>query len=257
MTLTDTLAVDWVRKRIGHQVANDLSEYLYGSRLIMREPGLREALQELLEFPYHEPGCGGLPYNSPCICGLDKAREKAYAALAAPVPPPKIYELDPPPRYDAEYFEGMAKLEANNRAAAPKVEDAPRTPADHDIYCGCADCVNWKNNALREDAPPRTPLRELIQKLRNQYADSFEKEGVRTVDAIALVSQLDATLRAATPESDSRGRVIEECIHEIHTGRTAVNFGHVPSVSRALDWLTQDLCKLAAQPSETPAPEEK
>ena len=37
---------------------------------------------------------------------------------------------------------------------------------------------------------------------------------------------------------------VEEAIHEVATGRTINNFGHVPEVRRALEWVMTDLQSL-------------
>jgi len=50
----------------------------------------------------------------------------------------------------------------------------------------------------------RTPLREALLKLRNQYQESFENEGARIFDVIALVSHLDAILALAPPAQSGK-----------------------------------------------------
>lgn len=76
----DMKAVDWVRDRVGHQAANDLSEYLYGPRLITPEPGLREALEEAVAWEAEYRSINNLGNGSPYWVGM------ARAALAALTP---------------------------------------------------------------------------------------------------------------------------------------------------------------------------
>jgi hypothetical protein len=61
------------------------------------------------------------------------------------------------------------------------------------------------------------------------------------------IAQLEKALAAL--KAEVRRVAIEECVQRIATGRTAVNFGHVPSVSRALDWLIVELRELADPPA--------
>ena len=57
-------------------------------------------------------------------------------------------------------------------------------------------------------------------------------------------------------ERRERDAVIDECIRRVITGRTAVNFGHVPEVARALEWLRQDLQELKNAPYDQPSGDE-
>jgi len=40
---------------------------------------------------------------------------------------------------------------------------------------------------------------------------------------------------------DAADATLEAAIHEVRSGRTAVNFSHVPEVIRALEWVWMDL----------------
>lgn len=41
-----------------------------------------------------------------------------------------------------------------------------------------------------------------------------------------------------------RDKVILECIHQVSTGQTVNNLGHVPVVRRALEWVVAELHQL-------------
>jgi len=82
--------------------------------------------------------------------------------------------------------------------------------------------------------------------LMSDMIEDAKKQGFVLVQS-AVPNHYDwRNVRAETAEA----RIFEAVIHEIHTGRTAFNFSHVPEVVRALEWVVADIRKLREERSK-------
>ena len=89
----------------------------------------------------------------------------------------------------------------------------------------------------------RKLLGDYLEELVNGWCRHDKTDDNRqVVQALRCPECIGDTL--AEVEKQARAEVLAACIHEMKTGRTRVNFGLMPEVMRALEWLEQDFLKL-------------